>query len=158
MWGFHVCNLRIFSCIKSSLVIQIENLEQKQSRMPNYHIGHSYGGICNIVCQMNINSCTHHSPYPVPAGLLGFGGMDVQSLGIPTVKAYVTVYNSGTGLNVSVRDLEFYSSFVYFRGAAILQGVYKRAVSGNVKCICMQRWWWLKWYMHFISTSLFVTL
>jgi acyl-CoA dehydrogenase family protein 10 len=36
-----------------------------------------------------------------------------------------------TGFDLTVADLEFYEAFVFFRGAAILQGVYKRAVSGQ---------------------------
>lgn len=60
----------------------------------------------------------------------GLAGVDRQALGIPDEAAYVAAYEARTGADVA-RHWTFYLAFSFFRLAAILQGVLKRALSGN---------------------------
>jgi len=60
----------------------------------------------------------------------GFGGADLKSLGIPDAKEYRQMYCQYMGMP-EVPNWEFYLAFVCFRFAAILQGVYKRALQGQ---------------------------
>jgi aminoglycoside phosphotransferase (APT) family kinase protein len=60
----------------------------------------------------------------------GLAGIDRQALGIPTEAAYVASYEARTGADVR-QHWTFYLAFSFFRLAAILQGVLKRALSGN---------------------------
>lgn len=71
--------------------------------------------------------------YHIPAEGLSFpglGGLDVASLGIPTEPDYVAAYCLRTGRD-SIPDWPFFLAFSLFRMAAILQGVYARALQGN---------------------------
>lgn len=65
--------------------------------------------------------CYHIDELPV-----GFGGADPVALGIPTEGEFVQRYC--TRANVSVRDWKFYLALQLYRSAAILQGVYLRAL------------------------------
>jgi aminoglycoside phosphotransferase (APT) family kinase protein len=60
----------------------------------------------------------------------GLAGIDRQALGIPTEAAYVASYEKRTGADLR-QHWTFYLAFSFFRLAAILQGVLKRALSGN---------------------------
>ena len=60
----------------------------------------------------------------------GLGGVDRQALGIPTENDYVAAYCQRMGI-ASIPDWDFYLAFSFFRFAAILQGVKKRALDGN---------------------------
>ena len=60
----------------------------------------------------------------------GLGGVDREELGIPTERQYVTAYCRRRGLE-DIPHWEFYIAFSFFRLAAILQGVLKRALDGN---------------------------
>ena len=60
----------------------------------------------------------------------GFGDVDRESLGIPNEAQYVAQYCERRGL-AGIPDWNFYLVFGFFRFAAILQGVLKRAVDGN---------------------------
>ncbi len=60
----------------------------------------------------------------------GLGDIDRESLGIPNEADYVAQYCQRRGLE-SIPDWNFYLVFGFFRFAAILQGVLKRAVEGN---------------------------
>ena len=60
----------------------------------------------------------------------GLGGVDRQALGIPSEAEYVAQYCHRRGL-MDIPDWTFYLVFSYFRFAAILQGVLKRALDGN---------------------------
>ena len=60
----------------------------------------------------------------------GLGDIDRESLGIPNEADYVAQYCERRGLE-SVPDWNFYLAFGFFRFAAILQGVLKRALEGN---------------------------
>ena len=60
----------------------------------------------------------------------GLAGVDRQALGIPTENDYVAAYCQRMGI-ASIPDWDFYLAFSFFRFAAILQGVKKRALDGN---------------------------
>jgi len=57
-------------------------------------------------------------------------GVDRKALGIPSDEEYIAEYCRRTGRD-SVENMNFYMVFCVFRLAAILQGVWKRAVQGN---------------------------
>jgi aminoglycoside phosphotransferase (APT) family kinase protein len=67
---------------------------------------------------------------PVDAAIPGLGGLDRTALGIPTEAAYVARYCALTGIT-EIPNWNFYIVFSYFRLAAILQGIRKRALDGN---------------------------
>jgi aminoglycoside phosphotransferase (APT) family kinase protein len=60
----------------------------------------------------------------------GLGDIERESLGIPSEAQYVAQYCERRGLE-GIPDWNFYLVFGFFRFAAILQGVLKRAVDGN---------------------------
>ena len=60
----------------------------------------------------------------------GLGDLERETLGIPREDSYVEQYCEHRGLG-GIADWNFYLVFSYFRFAAILQGVLKRAVDGN---------------------------
>lgn len=70
--------------------------------------------------------------WSMPRGPIGRGleGVDRAALGLPSDAAYVRDYAERLGLT-SVPDMTYYIVFAYFRMAAILQGVKKRALQGN---------------------------
>ncbi len=69
--------------------------------------------------------------WQMPVGTEGRGlaGVDRAALGIPSDEAYVADY--AVRMGIPVPDMRFYVSFSFFRMAAILQGVKKRALDGN---------------------------
>ncbi len=77
----------------------------------------------------------HCMAWHIPPGAFrGIGGLDVQSLGIPTEDAYIQRYCERTGLTTPEAleaDWNFYLSYNLFRLAAILQGIAKRAETGT---------------------------
>ena len=58
-------------------------------------------------------------------------GLDLAPLGIPTDIEYMEQYCKGMNLP-PVDDWNVYIAFSFFRIAAIVQGVYKRALQGMV--------------------------
>lgn len=60
----------------------------------------------------------------------GLGGVDRESLGIPSEADYVARYCERMGIE-GIPNWDFYLAFSFFRLAAILQGVKKRAIEGN---------------------------
>ncbi len=62
--------------------------------------------------------------------LSGLNGIDRAALGIPSEQEYVAQYCEHSGL-VRIDNWPFYLVFSFFRFAAILQGVKKRAIDGN---------------------------
>jgi aminoglycoside phosphotransferase (APT) family kinase protein len=60
----------------------------------------------------------------------GLGDIDRHALGIPDEREYVAGYCQRRGLD-AIPNWNFYLVFGFFRFAAILQGVLKRAVDGN---------------------------
>jgi aminoglycoside phosphotransferase (APT) family kinase protein len=60
----------------------------------------------------------------------GLGDIERGAVGIPSEAHYVAQYCERRGLD-GIENWNFYLVFSYFRFAAILQGVLKRAVEGN---------------------------
>lgn len=60
----------------------------------------------------------------------GLAGIDRTACGIPTDEQYVQAYCRRMGID-EIEDWNFHLAFAYFRIAAILQGVAKRAEQGN---------------------------
>ncbi len=77
----------------------------------------------------------HCMAWHIPPGAFrGIGGVDVQSLGIPTEDAYIRRYCERTGLTTPealAEDWNFYLAYNLFRLAAILQGIAKRVEAGT---------------------------
>ncbi len=63
-------------------------------------------------------------------GMSGLRGRDLEALGIPDEQACVASYCERTGVD-GIDNFGFYVAFSFFRLAAIIQGVAKRAVEGN---------------------------
>ena len=75
----------------------------------------------------------HCMSWHVPPGTFrGLYGHDIAALGIPTEAEYVARYCQRTGRNpIDPDHWDFYLAYNMFRGAAIVQGVMKRAMDGN---------------------------
>jgi aminoglycoside phosphotransferase (APT) family kinase protein len=67
---------------------------------------------------------------PSEGGIRGFGDVNRSSLGIPTEAEYVEKYCHRRNIG-KIENWNFYLAFAFFRLAAILQGVVKRAEDGN---------------------------
>jgi aminoglycoside phosphotransferase (APT) family kinase protein len=67
---------------------------------------------------------------PHEGAFRGLAGVDRAALGIPTEDEYVALYCKRAGLG-AIAHWNFYLAFSFFRLAAILQGVKKRALDGN---------------------------
>ncbi len=73
----------------------------------------------------------HAMTWHVPPELFrGLQGEDLDALGIPSEQEYVAGYCRRTGRQ-HLPDFTFYLAFSFFRLASILQGIAKRAQSGN---------------------------
>ena len=84
-------------------------------------LGHPYADLAYQCMQLRLDS---------DAIIPGLGDVDRRRLGIPTEQEYVDQYCSRRGLS-GISDWNFYLAFGFFRFAAILQGVLKRAIDGN---------------------------
>jgi aminoglycoside phosphotransferase (APT) family kinase protein len=72
-----------------------------------------------------------HIPHAMSRGV---GGLDLQSLGIPTESEYIRRYCDRTGVTTPealAPDWNFYLAYNMFRIAAILQGIAKRVEAGT---------------------------
>jgi aminoglycoside phosphotransferase (APT) family kinase protein len=67
---------------------------------------------------------------PGDAGVAGLGGVDRKALGLPTNEEYIARYCKRTGRD-TIEHWNFYMVFCFFRLAAILQGIKKRALIGT---------------------------
>lgn len=67
---------------------------------------------------------------PHKSGFRGLGGLDRSAIGLPTEQDYVDAYCRRRDIE-RIDDWPFYLAFSFFRLAAILQGVLKRALDGN---------------------------
>ena len=67
---------------------------------------------------------------PSSAAIPGLGDVDREALGIPSEAEYVRRYCERRGID-AIPDLEFYLAFSFFRLAAIMQGIVKRAQIGT---------------------------
>ena len=84
-------------------------------------LGHPYADLAYQCMQWRM---------PRDCAIAGLGDVDRSALGIPPEDEYVALYCAQRGLD-SIPHWEFYLAFSYFRFAAILQGVLKRAQDGN---------------------------
>ncbi len=84
-------------------------------------IGHPYADLAAVIMQWQLP--------PGPEGR-GLAGIDRKTLGLPSDRDYIEQYCARRGL-AEIKDFGFYLAFNFFRMAAILQGVYKRALDGN---------------------------
>lgn len=72
----------------------------------------------------------HCMSWHIPPGQFrGIAGLDLAALGIPTEAEYIRRYCERTGRR-GIEHWDFYLAYNLFRIAAILQGVYKRALEG----------------------------
>jgi aminoglycoside phosphotransferase (APT) family kinase protein len=69
----------------------------------------------------------YRMPYNVLAGI---GGVDIESLNIPSELDYVRAYCRRTGRN-EIAHYAYYLAFNFFRLAAILHGIKGRVVRGT---------------------------
>jgi aminoglycoside phosphotransferase (APT) family kinase protein len=67
---------------------------------------------------------------PHQGGMRGLGGLDRVALGIPPEQDYVARYCDRRGI-AEPENWPFYLAFSFFRLAAILEGVVRRAHDGN---------------------------
>ncbi len=67
---------------------------------------------------------------PYAAGMRGLGGLDRTAIGLPQEAQYVASYCQNRGIP-NIENWNFYLAFSFFRLAAILQGVVRRAHDGN---------------------------
>lgn len=84
-------------------------------------LGHPYADLAYQCMQWRL---------PNDSGFRGLGGVDRAALGLPEEEAYVADYCRRRGIG-GIDNWPFYVAFSFFRLAAILQGVYKRALDGN---------------------------
>lgn len=84
-------------------------------------LGHPYADLAYQCMQLRM---------PGAGDMKGLMGIDRAALGIPSEEEYVASYCQRMGLD-SIPNWEFYIAFSYFRLAAIIQGVAKRAADGN---------------------------
>ena len=70
--------------------------------------------------------------WQMPAGTEGRGlaGIDRVALGLPSDAEFVAMYCERRGIS-GIDNFGFYLAFCFFRMAAIVQGVLKRALDGN---------------------------
>ena len=84
-------------------------------------IGHPYADLASVIMQ-----------WQLPVGRKGRGlmGVDRADLGLPTDDAFIMQYCERRGLD-GIDNFGYYAGFCFFRMAAIIQGVLKRALDGN---------------------------
>ncbi|HTP82778.1 MAG TPA: phosphotransferase [Alphaproteobacteria bacterium] len=81
------------------------------------------------LADLGYNCMLYHLPADLPT-VRGFGDTDLAALGIPDERQYVATYARHTGRDPGA-DWPFFLAFSLFRYAAIVQGVYARALQGN---------------------------
>jgi len=84
-------------------------------------IGHPYADLAAVIMQ-----------WQMPTGAVGRGlaGVDRSASGLPSDEEFVAQYCDRRGIP-NIEDFGFYLAFCFFRMAAIIQGVKKRALDGN---------------------------
>ncbi|MDE8345795.1 MAG: phosphotransferase family protein [Acidocella sp.] len=74
------------------------------------------------------------SPFHLPAGsgpaMTGYGGVDLAAHGLASEDEVLDLYCRVTGRG-EIKDWRFFLAFSLFRSAAIVEGVYARALAGN---------------------------
>jgi aminoglycoside phosphotransferase (APT) family kinase protein len=84
-------------------------------------IGHPYADLAGVIMQWSM---------PATAEGRGLAGMDRAARGLWSDRRFIDTYCSRRGI-AQIEDFNFYLAFSFFRMAAILQGVKKRALDGN---------------------------
>jgi aminoglycoside phosphotransferase (APT) family kinase protein len=69
-------------------------------------------------------------PDPARASVSTLVGRDIAGLGIPNVEQYIELYCQAAGLE-QFPDQKYYIAFALYRYACMIQGIIKRAQSGN---------------------------
>jgi aminoglycoside phosphotransferase (APT) family kinase protein len=69
----------------------------------------------------------HHLPADV---LNGMAGLDLAQLGIPDEREFIEAYSRAAEIDATPAH-RYFLAFAFYRLAAILQGVFKRALEGN---------------------------
>jgi aminoglycoside phosphotransferase (APT) family kinase protein len=84
-------------------------------------IGHPYADLASVIMQ-----------WQLPAGREGRGlmGVDRVALGLPSDEDFIAQYCERRDLD-GIDNFGYYVGFCFFRMAAIIQGVLKRALDGN---------------------------
>ncbi len=84
-------------------------------------IGHPFADLAAVIMQ-----------WQMPAGTegRGMGGLDRAALGLPSDEDFIEAYCARRGLK-GIDHFGYYLAFNFFRMAAIIQGVLKRALDGN---------------------------
>lgn len=84
-------------------------------------IGHPFADLAAVIMQ-----------WQMPAGTegRGMGGLDRAALGLPSDEDFIAAYCARRGLK-GIDHFGYYLAFNFFRMAAIIQGVLKRALDGN---------------------------
>jgi aminoglycoside phosphotransferase (APT) family kinase protein len=84
-------------------------------------LGHPIADLAYQCMQLRLS---HDGPFR------GLGGLERDTLGLPSEASYVEAYCRRLGV-AGIEAWPFYLAFSFFRLAAILQGVKRRAVEGN---------------------------
>lgn len=84
-------------------------------------IGHPYADLAGVIMQWSMPATTEGR---------GLAGVDRASLGLWSDQRFIDTYCARRNLT-GIDDFNFYLAFCFFRMAAILQGVKKRALDGN---------------------------
>ncbi|MEL7093422.1 MAG: phosphotransferase, partial [Pseudomonadota bacterium] len=84
-------------------------------------LGHPYADLASVIMQ-----------WQLPPGKEGRGlaGVDRAALGLPSDEAFIAAYCARRGIG-EIDDFGYYVAFCFFRMAAIIQGVLRRALDGN---------------------------
>ncbi len=85
-------------------------------------LGHPFADVGYQCMQLRMPAQVGH--------ISGLRGRDLGELGVPTEEEYVARYCERMGIE-RIDNFGFYVAFSFFRLAAIIQGVAKRAVDGN---------------------------
>jgi aminoglycoside phosphotransferase (APT) family kinase protein len=84
-------------------------------------LGHPYADLAYHCMQWRL---------PRIGRIKGLAGLDCTTLGIPTEENFIADYCRRLGIG-KIPNWNFYLAFSFFRLAAIVQGVKKRALMGN---------------------------
>jgi aminoglycoside phosphotransferase (APT) family kinase protein len=84
-------------------------------------LGHPYADLASVIMTWQM---------PTGPKTRGLAGVDRNALGLPSDDEFVAQYCERRGIG-QIDNFGFYLAFCFFRFAAIVQGVYKRALDGN---------------------------
>ena len=86
--------------------------------------------LCTIgepLCDLAYCCLWYHFP---PEVLNGLAGLDLAKRGIPGEREFLDLYSARSGIDAHASQ-RYFLAFAFYRLAAILQGVYRRALDGN---------------------------